>query len=122
MNYFVILPNQLFDKKILNNKYFYIIWENPHYFKKYNNNKKKLILHRSSMKYYYDYLIKNNFKWKYLEFHQKMDINIYDIYDPIDNIKLHMFLIRTCLNHFQVLIRVTGSCFLLDKIRLKSVG
>lgn len=88
MNYFIILPNQLFDKTFLNNKYFYIIWENPHYFTKYNYNKKKLILHRSSMKYYYDYLIKNNFKCKYIEFHENMDIKIYDIFDPIDNIKL----------------------------------
>ena len=88
MNNFVILPNQLFDKKILNKEKFYIIWEHPHYLKKYNYNKKKIILHRSSMKYYYDYLVKNNFKCRYIEFHEKMDIKIYDIFDPIDNIKL----------------------------------
>ena len=60
MNLFVILPHQLFDKKYLDKKYEYILWEHPHYFKKYNYNKKKLLLHHGSMKYYFDYLKKNN--------------------------------------------------------------
>ena len=60
MNNFIILPNQLFEKKFLDKKNKYILYEHPHYFKKYNYNKKKLILHRASMKYYYEYLKK---KW-----------------------------------------------------------
>lgn len=40
------------------------------------------------MKYYYDYLIKNNYNVKYIEFNKKFNINNYKIYDPIDNIKL----------------------------------
>ena len=57
METFIILPHQLFESKYLDkNKYKYIIWEHPHYFKEFNYNKKKLILHNGSMSYYYDYL------------------------------------------------------------------
>ena len=58
MDKFVILPNQLFDKKYLNKNNEYYLWEHPHYFEGYNYNKKKLILHRASMKYYFDYFEK----------------------------------------------------------------
>ena len=58
MNYFLILPNQLFDKKYLDKKFNYIIYEHPHYFDSFKYNKKKLILHYSSLNYYYDYLKK----------------------------------------------------------------
>ena len=33
---FLILPNQLFDKKYLEKKNNYYIWEHPHYFLSYN--------------------------------------------------------------------------------------
>ena len=39
----------------MNNKYYFILWEHPHYFESFNYNKKKLMLHRGSMKYYYNY-------------------------------------------------------------------
>ena len=45
MDTFVILPNQLFNIKLLSKDYKYIIWEHPHYFKKYNYNQKKILLH-----------------------------------------------------------------------------
>ena len=38
---FIILPNQLFDKKHLDKKLDILLWEHPHYFKDYNFNKKK---------------------------------------------------------------------------------
>jgi deoxyribodipyrimidine photolyase-related protein len=85
---FVILPHQLFDKKYLDKKYNYILWEHPHYFKKYKYNKKKLILHFGSMKYYYDYLKNNNFKVKYLKYSDTFQVKKYLIFDPIDKIKL----------------------------------
>ena len=44
MDTFVILPNQLFNIKLLSKNYKYIIWEHPHYFKKYNYNQKKNII------------------------------------------------------------------------------
>lgn len=101
MDIFLILPNQLFDKKILleldhkiniNNSIKqtcqFILWEHPHYFTKYNYNKKKLMLHRGSMKYYFDYLNKNNFKVAYFTFEKIPDINNYFLFDPIDDIKL----------------------------------
>jgi len=92
MNHFVILPNQIFEKKFLdiNNKY--ILWEHPHYFLKYNYNKKKLILHRASMKYYYEYLKNNGYNCDYIEYNEKMILKNYNIFDPIDNIKLS----KTC--------------------------
>ena len=88
METFVILPNQLFRKNILDKKYKYIIWEHPHYFKSYNYNKKKLLLHYGSMKYYYMYLKHNNFSVKYIKFKENPNLKNYYIYDPIDKIKL----------------------------------
>ena len=85
---FIILPNQLFDKKFLDKKNNIIIWEHPHYFKTYNYNKKKLLLHRASMRYYFDYLKKNKFNCKYIEFSNKFDIKEYTLFDNIDKIKL----------------------------------
>ena len=57
MNNFIILPNQLFDKKYLNKDNKYIIYGTSTIFHKYNLIK-KLILHRASMKYYFNYLKK----------------------------------------------------------------
>ena len=88
MTSFLILPNQLFDYKLLNKKYKFIIWEHPHYFTTYNYNKKKLILHRASMKYYYDYLKKKKIQCDYYEFNNEPIINNYLIFDPIDKIDL----------------------------------
>jgi len=89
---FVILPNQLFDIKIIKNiikDMDIIIWEHPHYFTAYNYNMKKLILHRASMKYYYDMLkIKMKNKIEYIEYHEKFNIMEYTIFDPIDKIIL----------------------------------
>jgi deoxyribodipyrimidine photolyase-related protein len=89
---FVILPNQLYEIKVLKKHIskdnHIILWEHPHYFKKYKYNKKKLILHRASMKYYYDLLKDNDYNVHYLEFNKKMTYNNYQIFDPIDKIKL----------------------------------
>ena len=74
MNIFVILPTHLFEKKYLNIKYNYIIWEHSHYFKSYIYNKKKIILHRASMMYYYDYLKSNKFNVKYVPYDKKQII------------------------------------------------
>ena len=88
MSNFLILPNQLFDKKYLDKKYHYIIYEHPHYFESYNFNKKKLILHHASMKYYYDYLKHHDFNVKYINYNEKFTIKTYTLFDPIDKIKL----------------------------------
>jgi len=88
MEIFLILPHQLFNKKYLNNKYSYILWEHPHYFKKYNYNKKKLLLHFGSMKYYYDYLKKNKFNIEYVTFNETPSITNYFLFDPVDKINL----------------------------------
>ena len=87
---FLILPNTLFDKKYLDKSFDYILWEHPHYFKTYKYNQKKLLLHHGSMKYYFDYLKKNNFKVKeYVNFDKKIKLNEpYKLFDPIDDIKL----------------------------------
>lgn len=88
MNIFVILPHQLYDIKYLDKKYSYIIYEHPHYFKSFNYNKKKIILHRGSMIYYYDYLKKNKFDVKYVEFNEKFSAKKYILFDPVDKINL----------------------------------
>ena len=85
---FLILPHQLFDKKYLDKNNKYIIYEHPQYFTKYKFNMKKLILHRASMKYYYDYLKKNDYHVKYVDFDEKIKLDNYKLFDPIDKIKL----------------------------------
>ena len=88
---FIILPHQLFDKKYLKkmkNEYKFYLYEHPHYFKSYNYNKKKLLLHFSSMLYYYDYLKNAKFDIKYIKYNEKLPINKYILFDPIDKIKL----------------------------------
>ena len=85
---FLILPNQLFNKKYLDKDYEYFIYEHPQYFTKYKFNKKKLILHRASMKYYFDYLKDNNIKVKYIEYNKKFNLKQYKLFDPVDRVKL----------------------------------
>ena len=85
----LILPHQLFDKKLLPNKINEIfIYEHPQYFKKYNFNKKKIMLHRASMKYYENYLISKKYTVNYIDFNKSLpDLKEYMIFDPIDKIK-----------------------------------
>ena len=86
---FLILPNQLFDKKFLDKKYHIIIWEHPHFFTKFNFNKKKLLLHRASMKYYEDYLKNHKFKVKYYTFKDKPKLpKDCLMFDPIEKLDL----------------------------------
>ena len=40
------------------------------------------------MKYYYDYLKKNNFKVKYIDYNEKFNIKEYILFDPINKLKL----------------------------------
>lgn len=92
MNYFVILPHQLYDKKYIpkeNRESTFLIWEHPHYFNEHKYNKKKILLHRASMKYYIEYLQKHKYKCEYLNFENKLKIKKYTIFDPIDKIKLN---------------------------------
>jgi deoxyribodipyrimidine photolyase-related protein len=92
----LILPHQLYNinvlKTISKDVKNIIIWEHPHYFQtkdhKYNYNKKKLILHRASMRYYYDLLKDRDYNVHYIEFNKKPNINNYQVFDPIDKIKL----------------------------------
>lgn len=87
--YFLILPNQLFESKYIDKKYKILIWECPHFFTDYKYNKKKLILHRSSMKYYYDYLIKKGYDVTYKTFQEKLnDQEDYILYNPLNKLDL----------------------------------
>lgn len=88
MKIFVILPNQLFEKKHLEKSYRYVLYEHPQYFTKYKYNKKRLVMHRASMRYYYDYLKLNNFDCSYVEFNRKLNTIEYSIFDPIDKLKI----------------------------------
>ena len=73
-NCFIILPNQLFNKKNLKKfkNFEFCILEETLFFKDTerikNYSKLKLVLHRASMKYYYDYLKEHKFKVKYIDF------------------------------------------------------
>ena len=66
LNIFLILPTQLFkDIKILKNYDIIYLVEEDYYFNP-KFHKLKLVLHRSSLKYYYDYLKKNNVQVEYI--------------------------------------------------------
>ena len=83
-----LLPNQLFDESIINNFEEIVLWEHPDFFTIYNFNKKKLILHRSSMKYYFDNVLKKlNILVRYIEFSEKFNSKEYIFFDPINRIK-----------------------------------
>ena len=84
----VILPHQLYDKKYIDKNYKIVLYEHPHYFKKYNYNKKRLMLHFASMEYYKDYLKENGYKVRLIKYDKKFTLKSYDIFDPIDKIKL----------------------------------
>lgn len=107
MKYILILPNQLFENCILIENYIknnlndetfknieIILYEHPLYFTKFTYHKMKLVMHRSTMKYYYNYLITNyNINKKnisYIDFHKnfankiKKNDEIF-IYNPLDH-------------------------------------
>lgn len=90
MQYFLILPNQLFDIKYFGKEYktyHYVLWECPHYFTAYKYNQKKLLLHRASMKYYYDYLKAHGCTVSYVEFSDSLNTQIpYVLFDPLDKL------------------------------------
>lgn len=88
MELFLILPHQLFDKKYLDKRYKYFLWEHPHYFEKYNYNQKKLLLHHGSMRYYFQYLKENGFNVEYFYYKDKVKITNYTLFDPVDKIDL----------------------------------
>ena len=67
MKIFILYPNQLFknvaklkDKKVL-------LIEEPLFFTQYEFHIQKLVLHRASMKFYENYLLKNNIAVEYFE-------------------------------------------------------
>ena len=88
-DYFLILPNQLFNIKYIDKKYYIILWECPHYFIDYNYNKKKLLLHRSSMISYYNLLLNKGYKVEYYNFKAHLDNEkSYTLYNPLNNIDI----------------------------------
>lgn len=116
---FIILPTQLFKNiKLLKNKEIYLI-EEPYYFTRLNFHKLKIAYHRATMKKYYDYLLKKNYKIKYIDFskvtdfYQKIKNDNIEIYHPVDyeivnkfinkfkNLTIHPTLNFT-FNHLQI--------------------
>jgi deoxyribodipyrimidine photolyase-related protein len=95
MEIFLIFPIHLFSNfdKLINKKVFLI--EEHRYFNDFKYHKLKLAYHRSTMKSYYQYLIKNNIKVEYIDFYNvnekfyksliNKNINIY-MYNPCDKV------------------------------------
>jgi deoxyribodipyrimidine photolyase-related protein len=89
----LILPTQIYNKSYLDKNNTYILYEHPHYYNDFNYNKKKLVLLKSSMLYYYDYLLEHNYHVKYCGVTDNINKYIksnekYYIFAPIDNINL----------------------------------
>lgn len=85
-NTYLILPNNIFDKKYLSKTKNVIIYEHPHYFTSYTFNKKKLILHRASMKYYKDYLTKCGYNVRYIEFNKQLVLDNFMLFNPLNKL------------------------------------
>ena len=69
----IILPNQLFPIQLITKKYSFnkiILIEEPRYFTDFKFHKLKLIYHRSSMKKYYDDIIKKNIDVSYIDYNK----------------------------------------------------
>ncbi len=75
---FLLFPHQLFkDISLLREEGEVILIEESLFFNQYKFHKQKLLLHRASMKYYEDYLVKNNISVHYVEaIHQESDTKI----------------------------------------------
>ena len=58
MDIVLVLPTQLFENnKLIDKNSIVYIYEHPLFFTDYPCHKLKLILHRSTMKFYYDFII-----------------------------------------------------------------
>jgi deoxyribodipyrimidine photolyase-related protein len=85
----IIFPHQLFkESPLFKEKGDYYLIEEPLYFKYFKFHVQKLILHRSSMKYYFDFLLKKNKIAQYLNF----DCNIADVRELIPHLKKNDYL------------------------------
>lgn len=96
MKIFLILPTQLFkDIKILKKYDIIYLIEEPYYLNP-TFHKQKLLLHISSLKYYFDYLLKHSINVKYIKYDK---INYEEIlkndkitmYNPIDKYIINKF-------------------------------
>jgi len=118
---YIIFPNQLFyDKKYLQSikKYQIYLIEEPRFFTDFKYHKLKLLYSRATMKKYYDYLIKNNFDVKYIDF-DKVNDSFYTvlkkvIFVNVADFKLTNKIIKllgednvTILEHVNFLIKMT---------------
>ena len=64
----IILPNQLFkNSPLINSTNEVFLVEENLFFKQYKFHKQKILFHRSSMKYYLDYLKKNEVSVNYVD-------------------------------------------------------
>ena len=98
MNCFIILPNQLFDIKYLDNPkdYKFFLIEEPLFFgdkrRVKNFTKLKLVLHRASMKYYYDYLKSEKIDIDYIDYNKIKNYSFIKkcekvtMFDPVDHL------------------------------------
>ena len=98
MNCFIILPNQLFDIKYLDNPkdYKFFLIEEPLFFgdkrRVKNFSKLKLVLHRASMKYYYDYLKSEKIDIDYIDYNKVKNYSFIKkcdkvtMFDPVDHL------------------------------------
>jgi len=107
---FILYPHQLFQdiEKLKSHKV--ILVEEPLFFIQYTFHIQKLVLHRASMRFYYEYLLKQNMEVEYfedesyLEQYKNSDITIYDV---VDN-----WLLKKISANFQNLTIVSNPNFL----------
>ena len=84
----IIFPHQLFkESPLLKEKGDFYLIEEPLYFNYFKFHVQKLVLHRSSMKYYFDFLLKKNKVAKYLNFGD----SIADVRELIPHLKKNQY-------------------------------
>lgn len=88
---FLIFPDNLFEKIDKLNNCDVILIEHPIFFTNFNFHKSKLVLHRSSLKFYEDYLKKQNIKTEYFESEYKKS-ELENFLKKYDQIELYNFI------------------------------
>jgi len=90
MKIFLLFPIHLYSNiDILKNYDMVYLIEDKRFFTDFKYHKLKIAYHRATMKYYYDFLIKNNFKVKYIEYNDKIKYaknHLYTTYSLGDNV------------------------------------
>ena len=99
-NVTLIFPNQLFKNiEWIDRSSTIFLIEEYLFFRQYNFHKQKLIFHRSSMRFYFDYLLSQGLNVIYIESHQET-ADITTFFEEYENEKIDIVNIISCDDNY----------------------